>query len=532
MGGTPEPAVAGSVEHAETAAAPALAPSPDDPLIGRVLQGRYRVDAKIGAGGMGAVYRGEHVAIGKPVAIKVLHPRLGGSVEAGERFRREAFVGGKIGHANCVAVYDFGETEDGAFYLVMELLGGESLGDVLDREGRLPWRRALHIARHVLRGLGHAHDHGVVHRDIKPDNIFLARTEDDPDLAKLLDFGIAKLVGTGGATITQAGITVGTPAYLSPEQAFGSELDGRSDLYSLSVVLFEMLAGRTPFADRDLMAMLTAHAVADVPRIADVAPEADVPAGVEALVRDGLAKQPGDRVASAADYVARIDELLGRATIATPLPMAAVTIAPPAPTPNVSGVYAAPAVSLQHAAVSPPRDLRKLAMIGGGAVLVIGVVAALVTGGGDGDGGGAGARAASGATAAVAVPDAAPARPRAAEPKPAEPKPAEPKPAEPKAAEPKPAEPSLVEQAGAALVQTRDEQYKAAIAELTKGKTCEARKAAVARLRDLGDKRAIKPLKKARYRMRGGLLGIGDSNTNACLKKDAEAAAAALAKLP
>ncbi|MCB9559718.1 MAG: serine/threonine protein kinase [Kofleriaceae bacterium] len=328
MGGTPEPAggtdatsaLPASDASADEAAAAAAS---GDALVGQVLEGRYRITALIGAGGMGSVYRGEHLGIGKSVAVKVLHPRLGGSAEAGARFQREAFVGGRIGHPNCVAVSDFGVAADGAFYLVMELLQGESLGELIEREGRLPWRRALHVVRHVLRGLGHAHDHGVVHRDMKPDNIFLAHTEDDPDFAKILDFGIAKLVGEGGATITQAGITVGTPAYLSPEQAFGSELDGRSDLYSLSVVLYELLTGRTPFGDRDLLAMLTAHAVADVPPMAEVAPDAGVPAPVEALVRDGLAKTPAERIGSAAEYVTRIDELLGRV-------------------PTASGVWAAP----------------------------------------------------------------------------------------------------------------------------------------------------------------------------------------------
>jgi serine/threonine-protein kinase len=280
-------------------------------LIGTVIAGRYRLVGILGTGAMGTVYRAEHVELGTPLAIKVLRKHLGRIKEADARFRREAFVGARIVHPNCVEALDFGTAEDGSFYLAMELLQGESLGDLLDREKTLPWRRALHIVRHVLRGLDHAHRESVVHRDIKPDNIFVGRQDDDPDFAKILDFGIAKLVGDAGqAAITAAGITIGTPRYLSPEQATGGKLDGRSDLYSTSVLLYEMLAGRTPFDHPEPLKILTAHASAPVPALADVAPTIEVPPAVEQLVRDGLAKRPDDRIGSAAEYVSRIDRLL------------------------------------------------------------------------------------------------------------------------------------------------------------------------------------------------------------------------------
>jgi hypothetical protein len=490
----------------------------DDAMLGRVLDGRWKITDLIGAGGMGAVYRVQHATIGKPMAVKVLHPRLGTKGDWAKRFEREAQVGGKIGHPNCVAVSDFGTLDDGSFYLVMELLQGESLGDVLDREAPLPWRRALHITRHVLRGLGHAHEHGVVHRDIKPGNIFLARTDDDPDFAKILDFGIAKLVGEGGTTITQAGITVGTPAYLSPEQAFGGELDGRSDLYSLSVVLYEMLTGRTPFGDRDMVAMLTAHAVADPPAMGDIAPDAAIPPPVEALVRQGLAKQPGDRFQNASEYVARIDDLLGRVPTtsgvhAASFPTRGVhsSAATPLPyTPAPMAAAAPPLVSGTHPVMLPPRPWKRTAGYVAAAVLVVGLVAALASRGGE--------PAKSPAPTKAAPAKTAPPKPAV---KPPAPKPPDPEP--PKAVDPEPPKP-----AEGPIAQLREEQYKAAIQQLTKGKTCEQRKAAVAKLRELGDKRAIPALKKARYRMRGGILGLGDSNTNKCLKADAEAAIAAL----
>ena len=285
--------------------------------IGTTIAGRYRVIEQLGIGGMGTVYRAGDLTAGHEVALKILRPHLSANEEATARFHREASVGGKVLHPNCVGVTAVGSCDDGAIYLAMELLDGRSLGDVL-ADGPLPWRRALHIARHVLRGLHHAHEQGIVHRDIKPDNILLCRGADgDPDLARLLDFGIAKLVGeSGGAAITQAGLTIGTPEYLSPEQASAGTLDGRSDLYSLSAVLFEMITGRTPFHDADLMKILIAHTSKPVPAIAEVAPAIAVPPEVEQLIRDGLAKLPRDRIANAAAYIARIDALLAPAPTA------------------------------------------------------------------------------------------------------------------------------------------------------------------------------------------------------------------------
>jgi serine/threonine-protein kinase len=280
-------------------------------LIGTVIADRYRLASVLGAGAMGAVYRADALDGSRPIAIKVLRTHLSTSSDADARFRREGFVGGRIDHPNCVAVSDFGTFADGSPYLAMELLDGESLGDLLEREGSVPWKRALRIARHVLCGLAHAHRKSIVHRDIKPDNIFLVHEADDPDFAKILDFGIAKLVAEGVENkLTHTGVSVGTPAYLSPEQGLGGTVDGRSDLYSLSVVLFEMLTGRRPFDNREAIKTLFAHATDEVPRFAAIAPEIAVPPEVEALVRAGLSKMPGERIPSAANYIRRIDALL------------------------------------------------------------------------------------------------------------------------------------------------------------------------------------------------------------------------------
>jgi serine/threonine-protein kinase len=275
-----------------------------------VLDGRYRVEAILGTGGMGRVYKAEHTGIGRAVAIKVLHARLGGSKEAAQRFQREAMASGRLDHPNIVAVSDFGTLEDGSLFLVMEALEGEPLGTRLEREKRIPWQEALSIIRSVLLGLKHAHDKGVVHRDIKPDNIFLAN-KDGETVVKILDFGIAKLYA-GNAddpATTRAGLTVGTPAYLSPEQAVGGAITPASDLYSTSIVLYEMLAGRAPFLDEDPLAMLTAHVSRDPPPFAEVAPDLQVPPGLEAVINLGLAKVSAERISSALEYMQKLDEV-------------------------------------------------------------------------------------------------------------------------------------------------------------------------------------------------------------------------------
>src|SRR5688572_322299 len=254
----------------------APSPSPDESgivSIGSLLDGRYRVDAILGTGGMGRVYKAEHTGIGRKVAIKVLHSRLGGSKEAAQRFQREALASGRLDHPNIVGVSDFGVLDDGALYLVMEALEGEPLSALMERDKRIPWPDSLTIIRGVLAGLKHAHDKGVVHRDIKPDNIFLAR-KDGAQVIKILDFGIAKLYA-GNAddpAMTRAGLTVGTPAYLSPEQAVGGAITPATDLYSTSVVLYEMLTGRTPYVDDDPLAMLTSHVTKEPPAFSEAAP--------------------------------------------------------------------------------------------------------------------------------------------------------------------------------------------------------------------------------------------------------------------
>ena len=304
----------------------------DDERLGQVVDGRYRLDALVGRGGMGVVYRAEHVAIRRTVALKLLHSSLAGIPELRSRFEREALAIGKIEHPNCVNVSDFGSLDDGSLFLVMEYLEGRSLGEVLESEHHLRPRRALRILRHILTGLGHAHAMGIVHRDIKPDNVFLLGG-DSGENAKILDFGIAKVIHgdrDDDVKLTQAGVAFGTPVYMSPEQALGNPVDGRADLYAASVMAFEMLTGRPPFFSDDKLEVMSMHTTREVPPMARVLadagyPGAVVPPAVEDLVRRGLAKRPIDRWASAEAYVAALDEVqlelaLDAAPDATPAP--------------------------------------------------------------------------------------------------------------------------------------------------------------------------------------------------------------------
>jgi serine/threonine-protein kinase len=294
-----------------------------DPVIGDLVAGRYRILARLGSGGMGAVYRAEHIAIGRQVALKLLEPALRRHSTSNLRMAREAFAAGRVDHPNCVTVSDCGALEDGSLYIAMELLEGRDLAAELAASGPMPVPRALRIARHVLAGLAHAHEVGVVHRDIKPSNILLIEHNGDPDFAKVVDFGIAKLVGearsqVGDQTLTADGLAIGSPTYMSPEQALGGALDGRTDLYALTVVLFEMITGRPPFDDEDKMAVVRMHIGREPPRLAELAPGVALPNGLEQLVARGLAKERGERIATAGDYLAAIDQILSPAPALAP----------------------------------------------------------------------------------------------------------------------------------------------------------------------------------------------------------------------
>jgi len=290
--------------------------SMDDALIGTVLADRYDILDRLGVGGMGTVYRAEQRALGRDVAVKVLRRELGRDPDTVARFHREAQALSNLRHPNTVAVLDFGQTADGLLFLVMELLEGEMLSTRLRRDGALPVTEALRITTGILRSLGEAHRAGIIHRDLKPDNIFLARVDAhaDEELVKVVDFGVAK-IRPGGADApidplsTQEGTVFGTPRYMSPEQAQGRPLDGRSDLYAVGVMLFQMLTGVVPFGEDDAVVVMAHHIMTPPPRVLDLNPSAAIPPELDELVAAALKKRPADRPETAEEFLRAIEAL-------------------------------------------------------------------------------------------------------------------------------------------------------------------------------------------------------------------------------
>jgi serine/threonine-protein kinase len=265
-----------------------------DPLLDRVLGGRYRVLERIAAGGMGQIYRAAHSRIASLVVVKVLYGELTHVPEMRARFQREAEAASCLQSRHIVRVLDFGESDEGLLYLAMEELRGPSLSGVLARDGGLRQERAVGIARQVVRGLSHAHERGIVHRDLKPDNVMLVAEDDEEEVVKLLDFGIAQI--RAGARLTSVGQFLGTPHYMAPEQFAGADVDARADLYSLGVMMYEMLAGSPPF-DGSTAHLAMAHAETPAPRISSR--RGDVSPALDEIIHHLLAKAPAGRFASA-----------------------------------------------------------------------------------------------------------------------------------------------------------------------------------------------------------------------------------------
>ncbi len=282
-------------------------PEPASSLIDQVLADRYRIERLLGEGGMGEVYLARHVRTGRPLAVKLLVPEAAREPENLQRFEREARALGALGHPNIVGIHDFAETADGRPFLVMDYLEGEELAHRLERVGRLPWPEAARLFDQIASALHAAHQAGVLHRDLKPGNIFLARSAGAPERVVLLDFGLAKSVSAEEARVTRTGIIMGTPLYMSPEQARGGDLDVRSDVYSLAAMFFEMLAGRPPFEGSTWTAILTALLVEPPPLLSQSVP-ADLPGHLDQVLASALSKDPAFRPPDVASLAAAVLE--------------------------------------------------------------------------------------------------------------------------------------------------------------------------------------------------------------------------------
>jgi len=305
-------------------------------LVGATLDGRYELVAHLATGGMGAVFRGRHVHLRKEVAVKVLRPDLSSSPDIVERFRREAEIASALDHENIVRVTDFGRSPEGYLFLVMDLLQGESLFDRLRREGALAPEHIVPILWQVCNGLEAAHALGVVHRDLKPENVFLARTPGGREVTKILDFGIAKLARAAveapdGPGATAAGIVVGTPEYLAPEQAMGSEVDGRADLYAVGLIAWRAMAGRHPFRADEPRSLLMMQATRPVPPLTDPRPDLGALPQLVATVSRACAKEAGERPQSAAELRDAFAAALGPAFLLPPnaTPSPSISLSPP-----------------------------------------------------------------------------------------------------------------------------------------------------------------------------------------------------------
>jgi serine/threonine-protein kinase len=375
-------------------------------LIGSVIADRYHILKKLGEGGMGAVYLGEHVKMGRKSAIKVMTQSMANDPDAIARFNREAANAARISHSNVCAIYDFGETKDGMIYLAMEFIEGEALTDLIEREGALAPGRAASIIEQAGHALQAAHDLGIVHRDLKPDNIMLARSRGGADVVKVVDFGIAKAMsGEEGQKVTKTGLVVGTPEYMSPEQLSGDKLDGRSDIYSLALVFYRMLTGTLPFQADSAQETMIKRLTDDPLPLNRAAPGKNFPDSLQRVMDRALARMPGDRYTSAAEFARdAVRAVGGMAAAAAPAvdtegatQLISAVPAPGAAQPRAAGrrtvtpdtpVAVAPPTRASSATrAAPPRKTPVVAIAASVAVLAVGGVAAAVMmkGGGTGN---------------------------------------------------------------------------------------------------------------------------------------------------
>jgi tRNA A-37 threonylcarbamoyl transferase component Bud32 len=340
---------------------PITTDAPDDPWVGRVLGGRYRVLQRLAEGGMGTVYSAEHLTLHKQVALKLVHQA--DNADHARRFVREAMVTSRIDHPNVISAIDFGTFEDGTAYLAMQLVDGPTLASVLSAEGCLSWVRAAEIGMQISEALIAAQAHGIVHRDLKPDNVILQLLGDGSLLVKVLDFGIAKYAREslappamqGNHAVTRIGAVIGTPGYMAPEQAVGKRADHRADLYSLGVLLWECVVGRRLWDFEDLQKLLGAQLNRSAPSIREASQDFTIPDAFDQLVARLLSQQASDRPSSAALVRDELRDLV--LAVKQGVLQSAPRSSPRPPAPETAAENAAETEGAQSA-VDPPLDSR------------------------------------------------------------------------------------------------------------------------------------------------------------------------------
>jgi serine/threonine protein kinase len=358
--------------------------SSPDALIGQIISGQYRIEQVLGQGGMGTVYRGTQLSVGRPVAIKVINADALNNEQLRTRFAREAQALSRLTHPNTVRLFDYGMTEQQQPFMVMELLQGNDVSTEIERHGPMPQNKALRVTLQVLRALQEAHAQGMTHRDLKPSNIFLTQIEGSDVFAKVLDFGIAGFDQLGeGQKLTVTGIVMGSAAYMSPEQAQGTNVGPASDLYSVGAVLFEMLTASPPFKAETMVSMLVAHITQPPPRLDMARPELDAAPAVQQLIDDLMAKTPEQRPASAKIVADRIEAQLSAQTLPSavhgyvapqnPVPVSPGTPGqgmsrPVTPQPGFAAPAAARAPTPDQGNPKPNTPMQGAAQVSGGAV--------------------------------------------------------------------------------------------------------------------------------------------------------------------
>jgi hypothetical protein len=345
-------------------------------LVGNIVAERYHVIKKLGEGGMGTVYLAEHVKMGRKSALKVMNPGMNRDADAVARFNREAANASRLNHPNICAIYDFGETPDGLIYLAMEFIEGDALTALIERAGALAPARAATILHQSADALAVAHDYGIVHRDLKPDNIMISKGRDGADVAKVVDFGIAKASSSEAQKVTKTGLVVGTPEYMSPEQLAGDTLDGRSDIYSLALVGFNMLTGTLPFPSNSAQEAMIMRLTDRPRRLDEMKPEVAWPEDLQAVMDRALARDFEERYKSAAEFgrdFAKAIAAMPSTSIAEDKTQV-IGAAAASPKTRVAGASAGgPAAAPAAAAPAPTAAGSNKTMIGAGAAVVAAV---------------------------------------------------------------------------------------------------------------------------------------------------------------